>query len=492
MLSIDQGTSSTRCSIIDRSGRLVQQSQKEHRQYHPEPGWVEHDPLEILSNTLEVIKAAMESLGVSHHQIVGVGITNQRETVVVWDLETGVPIYPAVVWQDTRTDAICSNYANEAERIRDITGLPLSTYFSAPKLCWILDHVPGARARALRGEICFGTIDTWLIWNLADQRHATDPTNASRTQLMNLRTLDWDQDLLDLFEIPRAMLPEILSSSEVYGRCSGMLEGVPLCGVLGDQQASLLGQGGFHLGDAKNTYGTGCFALINTGHQIRRSSHGMISTVAYRLANSQPLYALEGSVAVAGSLIQWLRDNLGLINCASEVEALALEVPDNGGVYIVPAFSGLFAPHWRPDARGIIVGLTAYVNRAHLARAALEATAHQSREVLDAMALDTGVHLKALRVDGGMVVNQTLMQIQADILGMRVTRAEIKETTSLGAAFCAGLAVGFWKDADEIRGLCEEGDSYDPMISAGDREHRHRCWLKAVSHSLGWIEGASG
>ena len=489
VLSVDQGTSSTRCMIVDREGNCLIQVQKEHAQYFPRPGWVEHDPEEILLCVEEVVRSALKDSGIRTSQIVALGITNQRETSVLWDKNSGKPLCRAVVWQDTRTDSLIKAMEGRgfAPLIQSKTGLPLSTYFSGPKIRWMIDHIEGVREKALRGEILFGTIDTWLIWHLTGGVHVTDPTNASRTMLMDLAKLQWDSDLLEILEVPRSILPEIRSSSEIYGVCRGVLQGVPVCGDLGDQQASLFGQACFDFGDVKNTYGTGCFALMNTGPLIHRSSHGMISTVAYQLKGAPPSYAIEGSVAVAGALVKWLRDNLEIIDSASEIESLARKVEDNGGVYIVPAFSGLYAPYWRSDARGVIVGLTGYATKAHLARAALEAAAHQSREVLDAMATDVDTPLRSLRVDGGMVANDLLNQIQSDILGLRVIRSRSTETTALGAAFCAGLAVGYWNDLLEIQRLRSDGDAFDPMISASEREARHAGWLKAVSRSLGWL-----
>jgi glycerol kinase len=488
--AIDQGTTSTRCILFDRTGRAIAMAQKEHRQLYPKPGWVEHDPLEIWQTTREVIAGALAKAGLEAKNIAAIGITNQRETVVVWEKATGRPICPAIVWQDTRTAGLCARLSADGgqDRFRARTGLPLATYFSGPKLQWLLDHVDGARARAERGELLCGTIDTWLIWNLTGGVHATDPTNASRTLLMDLSTLDWDRELLVAMNIPRAMLPDIRSSSEIYGHSTGPLAGVPVAGDLGDQQAALFGQTCFDVGDAKNTYGTGCFMLLNTGQDAVPSRHGLLTTVAYRLGGGRPVYALEGSIAVTGALVQWLRDNLGLIRTAAEVEALANTVEDNGGIYIVPAFSGLFAPYWRSDARGVIVGLTRYANKGHFARAALEATAYQTREILDAMREETGHALNALKVDGGMVGNETLMRFQADILGVPVIRPTVAETTALGAAYAAGLAVGFWKDTDELRTLWGKDKEWRPCMDEARRETLYAGWKKAVTRTFGWME----
>jgi glycerol kinase len=488
--AIDQGTTSTRCILFDHDGRAVAFDQKEHRQLYPQPGWVEHDPLEIWQTTQAVIAGALAKAGLTAKDIAAVGITNQRETIVVWEKATGKPIHNALVWQDTRTAELCERLAKDGgqDRFRAKTGLPLATYFSGPKLQWLLNRVDGARARAAGGELLSGTLDTWLIWNLTGGAHVTDPTNASRTLLMDLATLDWDEELLAAMDIPRAMLPEIRSSSEIYGRATGLLSGVPVAGDLGDQQAALFGQTCFDVGDAKNTYGTGCFMLLNTGHDPVPSRHGLLTTVAYRLDGGRPVYALEGSVAIAGALVQWLRDNLGLIRTATEVEALANTVQDNGGIYIVPAFSGLFAPYWRSDARGAIVGLTRYANKGHFARAALEATAYQTREILDAMREETGRTLNALKADGGMVANETLMQFQADILGVPVIRPKVAETTALGAAYAAGLAVGFWKDTEELRALWGRDKAWQPRMDVTERERLYAGWKKAVVRTFDWVE----
>ena len=497
--AIDQGTTSTRFMIFSHSGEVVASHQLEHRQIYPQAGWVEHDPLEIWANTQEVIRAAMQKAGISAADLVAIGVTNQRETTVVWDRRTGKPYANAIVWQDTRTDKLCAELAQDGgqDRFRAQTGLPLATYFSGPKIRWLLDNVEGLRAAAERGEALFGTIDTWLIWNLTGGpdggAHVTDVTNASRTLLMNLHTLDWDDEILGIMGIPRRMLPAIRPSSDpaLYGvtRPDGPLGGaVPLCGDLGDQQAALYGQACFSSGEAKNTYGTGCFMLLNTGPQPVQSRHGLLTTVAYQIGGQPAVYALEGSIAITGALVQWLRDNLGLIQKSAEVETLARTVQDNGGIYFVPAFSGLFAPYWRSDARGVIVGMTRYVNRGHIARAALEATAYQTREVLDAMNNDSGVALTALKVDGGMVVNELLMQFQADILGVPVLRPRVAETTSLGAAYAAGLAVGFWEGEDELRRNWQVDRIWQPQMPPEERERLYAGWKKAVQRTFGWVE----
>ena len=447
--AIDQGTTSSRCIVFDHAGRVVAIDQREHQQIFPRPGWVEHDPAEIWLNVQSCVHNALSRAGIGPTDLAAIGITNQRETTVLWDRRTGVPVHNAIVWQDTRTDALIASLG-DTDRFRARTGLPLATYFAGPKARWLLDQDPSLRARAEAGEILFGTIDTWLIWNLTGQ-HVTDVTNASRTMLMNLSTVDWDDSLCDAIGVPRAMLPSISPSSQVFGEARGPLHGVPVAGALGDQQAALFGQACFDPGDAKCTYGTGAFLLQNTGPAVVSSQAGLISTVAYQLAGQAPVYALEGSIAVAGSLVQWLRDNLGIIASASDMDSLAGSVPDSGGAVIVPAFSGLFAPHWRTDARGIIAGLTAYVTKAHLARAALDATAWQVREVVDAMAADSSLTLSALKVDGGMMASPILPQLQADVLDVPVVRPEVTETTCLGAAYAAGLAVGFWPDLDALR-----------------------------------------
>lgn len=496
VVALDQGTTSTRAIVIDHGGRPIAVGQLEHRQIFPKPGWVEHDPVEIWDNTREAIGQALSKADITRHDIVAVGITNQRETAVVWDRTTGDPVYNAIVWQDTRTQDLVDAMTADGgtARFQETTGLPLATYFSATKIAWILENVPGARERAERGELLFGTTDSWLLWNLTGGIdggvHATDVTNASRTLLMDLRTLDWDDELLRAFGIPRSMLPSIRSSSEVYGavESSSLLREVPVAGILGDQQAAAFGQVAFERGESKNTYGTGNFLLLNTGDEIVRSSNGLITTVAYQLGESSPSYALEGSIAVTGSLVQWLRDNLGIISSASEVEALAESVPDNGGVYFVPAFSGLFAPHWRPEARGAILGLTRFATKAHIARAALEATAFQTREVLDAANSDTDAPLEQLRVDGGMVANAALMQFQADVLGVPVVRPVVTETSALGAAFAAGLAVGFWEGLDELRTLWQEDARWLPEIDGVERAELLRRWKKAVLRTYDWLD----
>jgi glycerol kinase len=488
ILAIDQGTTSTRCILFDAQGMPVAMAQQEHRQIYPRPGWVEHDALEIWENTEGVVRQALAKAGARPAEILAIGITNQRETTVIWERETGRPIYNAIVWQDTRTDALCAELAQEGgqDRFRPQTGLPLATYFSGPKIAWLLEHIPGARARAERGELLFGNIDTWLIWNLCGE-HVTDVTNASRTLLMNLHTLDWDDHILSVLGIPRAMLPRIRPSVEIYGTARGVLEGVPVAGDLGDQQAALFGQTCFAPGEAKNTYGTGCFMLLNTGETPIPSQAGLLTTLAYQIAGQPAVYALEGSIAISGALVQWLRDNLGLISKSAEIEALARSVEDNGGIYFVPAFSGLFAPYWRSDARGVIVGLTRYVNKGHLARAALEATAYQTREVLEAMEADSGVKLSVLKVDGGMVVNELLMQFQADMLGVPVVRPKVIETTALGAAYAAGLATGFWRDLESLRQQWQVDRRWQPQMDAERREQLYAGWKKAVTRTFDWV-----
>jgi glycerol kinase len=483
--AIDQGTTSTRCMLFDSAARVAGRAQVEHRQHLPKQGWVEHDAREIWANTEAVTGEALERAGLRVADVVAIGITNQRETTVVWDRATGEPIAPAIVWQDTRTQAICDALgAGDADRYRSRTGLPLATYFAGPKIRWLLDNVDGARSR----DLAFGTVDSWLLWNLTGgEVHATDPSNASRTMLMDLDTLQWVPEIADEMGVPVSMLPEIRTSSEVYATARGVLDGVPIAGILGDQQAATFGQACLSPGEAKNTYGTGNFLLLNTGSTKVLSNNGLLTTVCYALAGQPAVYALEGSIAVTGSLVQWLRDNLGLIKDASEVEDLARSVEDNGGAYFVPAFSGLFAPYWRPDARGAIVGLTRYVNRGHLARAALEATAYQTREVVDAMNADSGVPLSELRVDGGMVGNELLMQIQADVLGVPVTRPMIAETTALGAAYAAGLAVGFWSSTDEIITNWAADRTWRPELDATDREARYSTWKKAVTKTFDWV-----
>ena len=462
--------------------------QKEHQQIYPKPGWVEHDALEIWERTQRVVRGALEKSGAQATDIEAIGITNQRETTLVWERETGRPVHNAIVWQDTRTDAICNELARQGgqNRFQTCTGLPLATYFSGPKIKWILDNVPGTRQRAEKGELLFGNMDTWLLWNLTGS-HVTDVTNASRTLLMNLKTLDWDDEILQTMGIPRLMLPGIRSSSELYGNAKGGLGGVPVAGDLGDQQAALFGQTCYEPGEAKNTYGTGCFMLLNTGEAPILSNNGLLTTLGYKLGRKPAVYALEGSIAITGALVQWLRDNLGLIERSADVERLARSVEDNGGIYFVPAFSGLFAPYWRSDARGAIVGMTRFVNKGHIARAVLEATAFQTREVLDAMEKDSGVRLTALKVDGGMVFNEMLMQFQADILNVPVIRPKVAETTALGAAYAAGLAVGFWKDFDELRTNWGKDMEWKPSMPAPKRDLLYTGWKKAVTRTFDWI-----
>ncbi len=499
--SIDQGTTSTRCILFDRNGPVFS-SQKEHQQILPRAGYVEHDPIEIWTRTQEVIRAALQQGNVQPGDIAAIGITNQRETTVVWDRETGRPFSNAIVWQDTRTKEICDALSQQGgqDRFRSITGLPLATYFSGPKLKWILDNSPDARDAANTNRALFGTIDTWLIWWLTGGPHGglhvTDPTNASRTMLMNLKSLDWDPSMLDIFGIPRSMLPRIVPSSDVNAMGKTQRSGpfgdeIPIAGDLGDQQAALVGQVCFNPGESKNTYGTGCFMLMNTGPHPIQSKHGLLTTVAYKLGNQPAHYALEGSIAVTGSLIQWLRDQLGIIQSSPEVEQLAQSVTDNGGIYFVPAFSGLFAPHWRSDARGLIAGMTRFTNRGHIARAALEATAYQTKEVLNAMHADSGVDLKILKVDGGMSVNNLLMQFQADILNVPVVRSSIPETTALGAAYAAGLAVGFWSDLHDLRRAWRAGATWQPNMPEPQRADLYKNWLKAVNRSMNWIDAPS-
>jgi glycerol kinase len=497
--AIDQGTTSTRCILFDKKGAIAAQAQIEHKQIYPQPGWVEHDPVEIWKNTKEVATKALIEAGAHSRNIAAVGVTNQRETTLVWDRTTGKPFYNAIVWQDTRTRNICDNLSSEGgqNRFRQKTGLPLATYFSGPKLQWLLENIDGLRKAAERGEAVFGNIDTWLIWNLTGGTSGgslvTDVTNASRTLLMDLETLEWDPEILDIFGIPTKMLPEIVSSSDpnTWGNTleDGPFQGpVPICGDLGDQQAALVGQACFNPGDVKNTYGTGCFTLLNTGTDLVASKSGLITTVGYRFGSQPAVYALEGSIAVAGALVQWLRDNLGMIHKSSEVEDLACSVEDNGGIYFVPAFSGLFAPYWRSDARGIIAGLTRYITKGHIARAALEATAFQVREVLDAMCVDSGVETETLKADGGMVYNDTLMAFQADILGIPVIRPKISETTSLGAAYAAGLAVGFWEDLEELSANWEADKTWRPKMDPEKRQNMYKEWQKAVERTFGWLE----
>jgi glycerol kinase len=497
--AIDQGTTSTRFMVFDHDSQVVGVDQKEHRQIYPQPGWVEHDPMEIWERTQEVIRGGLARANIAADQLAAIGITNQRETTVVWDKRTGRPYCNAIVWQDTRTADICDKLARDEgqDRFRSKVGLPLATYFSGPKIQWILDNVPGVRQDAERGYALFGNIDTWLIWWLTGGpdggAHVTDVSNASRTMLMNLNTLDWDEEILRILRVPRQMLPQIRPSSDpaLYGhthRDGPMGHSIPVCGDLGDQQAALVGQTCFQPGEAKNTYGTGCFLLLNVGTLPVASQSGLLTTVAYRIGDKPAVYALEGSIAITGALVQWLRDNIGLISKSSEVEELAATVEDSGGIYFVPAFSGLFAPYWNSKARGLIIGLTRYINKGHLARAALEATAYQTREVMDAMNKDAGVRLTALKVDGGMVFNEVLMQFQADILGVPVVRPTVAETTSLGAAYAAGLAVGFWDDLQGLRQYWKEDRRWLPQWDEARRQTAYRGWLKAVQRSIDWLD----
>lgn len=493
--AIDSGTTSTRFILFDQNGTIVNFAQREHEQIFPRSGWVEHDPLEIWTRTGQVITEAMDAAGVTFQELAAVGITNQRETTVLWNRKTGKPVYNAIVWQDTRTAAICRQLDEQGHgpRIFRKAGLPLATYFAGPKIRWILDNVDGALAQAQAGDLLFGTIDTWLIWKLTGGQHITDVTNASRTMLMNLETLDWDNELLDILGIPAAVLPEIRPSSDpnFYGmtRAEGPFGGaVPICGDLGDQQAATVGQACFSPGEAKNTYGTGAFLILNTGTDIVHSDNGLLTTVCYKFGDDAAVYALEGSIAMAGASVQWLRDNLGLIGHAAETEAIAMSVDDAGGCYFVPAFSGLFAPYWRSDARGVIVGLTRYINRAHIVRATLESICYQSREVLDAMNADSGVPLTSLKVDGGATINDFLMQTQADILGVEVIRPQVAETTSLGAAYAAGLAVGFWPNLESLRANWKVDKRWQPQTDAATRAQGYAGWKKAVERTFNWVE----
>jgi len=493
--AIDQGTTSTRFMVFDRAARVVAVAQKEHEQIFPKPGWVEHDALEILRRTEEVIGEALAQRGLRPTDLAAIGITNQRETTVVWERATGKPVANAIVWQDTRVAEDVARFARSGgqDRFRAQTGLPLSTYFSSLKLRWILQNAPGAREKAAAGDLLFGNIDTFLVWNLTGGPkrgvHVTDVTNASRTQLLNLKTLDWDAELLAAFEIPRAMLPEVRSSSEVYGTATlPAISGVPVAGILGDQQAALVGQACFHPGEVKNTYGTGCFLLMNTGERLVPSNFGLLTTVAYKFGNEPARYALEGGVAIAGALVQWLRDNLGMIQKSADIESLARTVSDNGGVYFVPAFSGLYAPYWKENARGVVTGLTRYANKGHVARAVLEATAFQTCEVVEAMEKDSQISLATLRVDGGMVKNDLLMQFQADMLNREVVRPVIQETTALGAAYAAGLAVNFFGGLDELRANWAVDHTWRPHLAEAEREVLYRQWKKAVTRSFDWIE----
>ena len=491
--AIDQGTTSTRCMVFDHSGQPVSSDQKEHEQIFPRAGWVEHDANEIWQRTQEVVTGALEKEGLNFSQIAALGITNQRETTVVWDKNTGEPVTNAIVWQDTRTDKICDELARDGgqDRFRSKVGLPLATYFSGPKIKWVLDNVDGAQAKADAGELLFGNLDAWLIWQLTGGPnggvHVTDVTNASRTMLMDLETLQWDDEILGTMGIPKAMLPEIHASSEVYGE-AGELGGIQVAGALGDQQAAVFGQTCYSVGEAKNTYGTGNFLLLNTGNEAVQSKSGLLTTMGYKIGDQAPVYCLEGAIAITGALVQWLRDNLGLIKSAPEVEELAATVDDNGGCYFVPAFSGLFAPYWKGNARGVIAGLTRYVNKGHLARAVLEATAWQSKEVVDAMNADSGVDLTSLKVDGGMVGNELLMQFQADVLDVPVIRPTVAETTALGSAYAAGLAVGFWDEVEDLRANWAEDKVWEPQMKAEDRDFSYKQWKKAVERTFDWIE----
>jgi glycerol kinase len=487
--AIDQGTTSSRCIVFDRKGDICAVAQKEHKQIFPRPGWVEHDGLEIWANVETVVKQALKSLKIKPADLAAVGVTNQRETTLLWEKATGEPIHNAIVWQDTRTDKLVKKLGGEKgqDRFRKKCGLPLATYFSGPKIRWLLDEIKGARKRAEKGEILFGTLETWLIWKFTG-RHVTDVTNASRTMLMNLKTLDWDEELLAAIGVPRAMLPDIRSSSEVYGEATGVLKGVKVAGALGDQQAALFGQTCFEPGEGKCTYGTGGFLLLNTGEKPVKSKNGLLTTVGYKIGDQKAVYALEGSIAVAGSLVQWFRDNVGLVETAPDIEALAKTVKDNGGCYFVPAFSGLFAPYWRSDARGVIAGLTGYVTKAHLARAVLESTCWQVREVVEAMNADSGVDLVALKADGGMVANNLLMQIQADVLATPVIRPKVLETTALGAAYAAGLAVGFWPDQKALKANWKKSAEWKPKLDAKTRDRHYAQWKKAVRATFNWVD----
>ena len=496
VLAIDQGTTSSRAIVFNHSGQIVGVGQQEFEQIFPNPGWVEHNPIEIWDSVRTVVADALVAAGINKDDLISVGITNQRETAVVWDKNTGEPVYNAIVWQDTRTAPIVRELAGDegVEKYKDRVGLPLPTYYSGTKIKWSLDNVEGARARAEAGDLLFGTTDSWVLWNLTGGIeggvHKTDVTNASRTLLMNLKTLEWEPDICADFGIPMSMLPQICSSSEVYGhgREHGLLTGIPISGILGDQQAATFGQACFEIGMAKNTYGTGCFMLMNTGEEVVYSQNGLLTTLCYKIGDQKAVYALEGSIAVAGSLIQWLRDNLKIIGSAPEVEDMALTVEDNGGVYFVPAFSGLFAPYWRDDARGAIVGMTRYNTQGHLARAALEATAFQTREVLDAMDADAGVALKELRVDGGMIANNTLMQFQADVLGVDVVAPVVAETTALGAAYAAGIAVGFWEGEADVIANWQEAKRWTPNMDEKEVQRTYRLWKKAVTKSMDWVD----
>jgi glycerol kinase len=493
--ALDQGTTSSRCMIFDHGGQVAAVEQLEHEQIYPKAGWVEHDPNEVWQRCRQVMDGALGKVGGNAGDIAAIGVTNQRETTVVWDRNTGEPVFNAIVWQDTRTDKICEELSKDGgqDRFRLKNGLPIATYFSGPKVRWILENVDGTRERAEAGELIFGNMDTWCIWNMTGGTdgglHITDPSNASRTMLMNLETLDWDDELLETIGVPRAMLPEIRPSSASYGEVKeGAFAGIQVAGDLGDQQAATFGQTCFSVGEAKNTYGTGNFLLLNTGNEAVQSKNGLITTVGYKIGDDAAVYCLEGSIAITGALVQWLRDNLKMIRSSGEVEDLAKTVEDNGGTYIVPAFSGLFAPYWKASARGVVAGLTRFVNNGHIARAALESTAFQSREVADAMNADSGVELESLKVDGGMVVNETLMQFQADILGVPVIRPKVAETTSLGAAYAAGLATGFWAEIEDLRENWVEDKRWEPQMDAAARDEAYRYWKKAVERTFDWLE----
>jgi glycerol kinase len=493
--ALDQGTTSTRAMIFDHAGRVVSVAQKEHEQIFPKPGWVEHDPKEVWARSQEVLDEALNEAGASADDIAGLGITNQRETAVVWDRTTGEPVYNAIVWQDTRTDKLVDEFSADGgqERFKEQTGLPLATYFSGPKVRWILDNVDGAREKAEAGDLVFGNMDTWCIWNLTGGTdggiHMTDVTNASRTLLFDLNKLAWDEGIASTIGVPMSMLPEVRASSDVYGEVkTGALTGVQIAGDLGDQQAATFGQTCFAVGEAKNTYGTGNFLLLNTGTEAVQSKNGLLTTVCYKIGDADAIYALEGSIAITGALVQWLRDNLKMIKAAPEVEELAASVEDNGGLYIVPAFSGLFAPYWKSNARGVFAGLTRYVNAGHIARATLEATAYQSREIVEAMDADSGVALESLKVDGGMVQNELLMQFQADLLGVPVIRPQVAETTALGAAYAAGLATGFWAEVEDLRENWQEDKRWEPTMDAAQRDEYFRYWKRAVTRTFDWFE----
>jgi glycerol kinase len=492
--ALDQGTTSTRCIFFNKNGQIISSAQKEHKQIYPKPGWVEHDPLEILNNSKEVILQALKKSGIAQNNINSIGITNQRETTILWNKITGIPYGNAIVWQDTRTDKICKDLSksDNSELFKSITGLPITTYFSGPKIKWMIENSPSVQKDILRNEVFFGTIDTWLIWNLTGGidggKHLTDVTNASRTMLMDLKTLSWDTKLQNVLGIPSDILPDIRPSSGFFGYTTDIIASTPICGNLGDQQAALFGQVCFQPGDAKNTYGTGCFMLLNTGSKIIHSKHGLLSTVGYQIGDHEPVYCLEGSIAITGALVQWLRDNLGIIQKSSEIEALAKSVKDNGGVFLVPAFSGLFAPYWQSNARGLIIGLTRFANKGHIARAALEATAFQTLDVLEAMKKDSKIDLNILKVDGGMVKNEFLMQFQADILNKSVVRPIVTETTALGVAYAAGLSTGFWRSQEELADNWKEGKTWSPNIKNPHRDKLLHYWKKATRKSFDWIE----